>query len=58
MNTKNQTSQLVIGKNERFKKKKKKKKKKERKKERKKEKRNFPGLYACQNVFILHISTT
>ena len=44
MNTKNQTSQLVIGKSERLKK----KKKKER--EREIEKRNLPGLYAYQNV--------
>ena len=51
MNTKNQTSQLVIGKNERLKeKKKKKRKKKKERKEKKKEKRNFPGLYAYQNV--------
>ena len=51
MNTKNQTNLIVIGKNERLK-----KKKKERKKE-----RNFPGLYAYQNVllytYLLHKST-
>ena len=45
MNTKNQTnlSQLLIGKYERFKTKTKKKKEKER---------NFPGLYAYQNVLL------
>ena len=44
---------IVIGKYERLKKQKTKKKKKERKeKERKKEKRNFPGLYAYQNVLL------
>ena len=52
MNTKNQTNLIVIGKYERLKKKKKKKKKR---------KRNFPGLYAYQNVllytYLLHKPT-
>ena len=54
MNTKNQTNLIVglIGKYERLKKK---------KKEKKKEKRNFPGLYAYQNVvlytYLLHKPT-
>ena len=45
MNTKNQTnlSQLVIGKYERLKK---------QNKTKTKEKRNFPGLYAYQNVLL------
>ena len=46
MNTKNQTnlSQLVIGKYERL--------KKRKKKEEKRGKKNFPGLYAYQNVLL------
>ena len=55
MNTKNQTNLIVIGKYERLKKKKKEKKKrkeKKRKEKKRKEKRNFPGLYAYQNVLL------
>ena len=57
MNTKNETNLIVIGKYERLKK----KKKKERKKKEQKKKRNFPGLYAYQNVllytYLLHKPT-
>ena len=43
MNTKNETNLIVIGKYESEKKKKKKKKR---------QKKNFPGLYAYQNVLL------